>query len=109
VFSLRNIATNSDIDAISSWIGSVSGLLILVVPKRTGGKLLPSETSWLFGDNAQGHRFVLSVPPTAHELADTMPVFVAEIKRGHFRAAQAFKKSATNTARAGSATLLANF
>ena len=36
-----------------------------------------------------------------------MPAFVAEIKRDLFRADQAFRKSATNTTRAGSATLLA--
>ncbi len=35
-----------------------------------------------------------------------MPVFVAEIKRALFRAAQAFRKPPTNTTRAGSATAL---
>ena len=45
---------------------------------------------------------------TPNFTADTMPAFVAEIKRDLFRADQAFRKSATNTTRAGSATLLAN-
>ena len=41
--------------------------------------------------------------------ANTMPELRDQIKRDVWNAAQAFKKSVTNTTRAGSATLLANF
>lgn len=74
-----------------------------------GGAAVFPQRRWILGIPKEQFQFNPKRCCSIVLHSDTMPAFVAEIKRDLFRADHAFKKSATNTTRAGLATLLANF